>query len=214
MSMCPRARRIALGLALALTILGAGACGGLIPGATGPAPDIYDLTPKSTFTDSLPSIGSQLVVEEPIASRGLDTDRIALRPDRFSVEYFAAARWSDRAPRMVQNLLIESFDNSRRIVAVGRQAVGLRPDFTLKTELREFQTEMRDEGPMVRVRLSVKIVRHPESRIIAASSFSRAVDIEDLSLGTVVEAFDTALGRVMRDSVEWTLWALSGQGSS
>ena len=60
-------------------------------------------------------------------------------PTRF--DYYALANWTDRAPLMVQGLVVESFENSGRIVAVGREAVGLKPDFVLKIEIREFQAE-------------------------------------------------------------------------
>ena len=36
----------------------------------GPPPDLYNLTPKSTFNDNLPDIRKQLIIEEPIAAGG------------------------------------------------------------------------------------------------------------------------------------------------
>ena len=55
------------------------------------------------------------------------------------IEYYARSGWADRAPLMVQTLMIESFENSKKIVSVGRESIGLRADFILKTELRELQ---------------------------------------------------------------------------
>ncbi|HAJ45956.1 MAG TPA: hypothetical protein DCL54_05180, partial [Alphaproteobacteria bacterium] len=147
-------------------ILGLGAAGlgsALLSGCgvsnilAGPAPDLYVLSPKSTFPEDLPSVNWQLVVEEPSAARGLDTDRIAIAPTDLEVKYFPEARWADRAPRMVQSLIIQSFENSKRIVSVVRQQLGLRSDFVLKSELREFQAELRKEGPRVPVRLNLKV---------------------------------------------------------
>ena len=68
------------------------------------------------------------------------------------IEYYARAQWSDRAPQMVQTLMIESFENSQRIIAVGRDVVGLRADFILKSELREFQAEYFNGARRVRSR--------------------------------------------------------------
>ena len=42
---------------------------------------------------------------------------------------------------MVQTLMVESFDNFRCVVSVGRDTIGLRADYVLKSELREFQAE-------------------------------------------------------------------------
>ena len=55
--------------------------------------------------------------------------------------------WTDNAPLMVQTLLIESFESTRSIIAVGREAVGLRPDYVLHTDLREFDATYDDGSP-------------------------------------------------------------------
>jgi cholesterol transport system auxiliary component len=184
----------------------AGGCGSLI--ATGPAPDLYSLTPKSTFDRALPKVTWQLVIEEPLAAGGLDTTRIAVRPTPTALKYFADARWIERAPRMMQTLMVESFENTGQIVAVGRQAIGLRSDFNLKTELREFQAEYFEgtgRAPDVRVRLNVKIVRQPSQTIIASRSFERVVKATGRDVPAVVEAFDLALGRVLKELVAWCM---------
>ncbi len=177
-----------------------------VPG-TGPAPDLYNLTPKSTFAPNLPSVMSQLVVEEPLASGGLDSARIALRPSATELKYFAKARWVERAPKMIQTLLVESYENTGKIVAVGRQAIGLRSDFNLKSELREFQAEYLDgrKVPQIRVRLNVKIVKHPRLAIIASRNFERVVPARSDSMPAIVAAFDEALGKVLRQTVEWSM---------
>ncbi len=196
-------RRFIVVAALALSL---SACAGLIPG-TGPAPDLYTLSPKSSFDAGLPSVSWQLVVEEPGAAGGLSTQKIALRANALELQYFAGARWTERAPRLVQTLMVESFENTDRIVAVGRQAIGLRSDFNLKSELREFQAEYGAEGapPVVRVRLNVKIIKQPRREIIASENFEATVEAGGTSMREIIGAFDEALGKVLRGVVEWTL---------
>ena len=135
------ARAVRLGAVLTLALLVPGCGGNLLGLPEGPAPDIYTLTPKSTFDNDLPKVKWQLVVDQPTAARGLDTDRIALHPEPTEIKYYAGARWTDRAPDMVQTLMLESFENTGKIVAVGRQTIGLRSDFNLVSDLREFQAE-------------------------------------------------------------------------
>jgi cholesterol transport system auxiliary component len=200
-------RRTALSFGgLALGALPLAGCGGLLPNS-GPAPDLFTLTPKSTFRPDLPNVAWQLVVEEPLATGGLDSNRIAIQPTPIELKYYAEARWSERAPRMVQSLMVESFENTRKIVAVGRQSVGLRSDYNLKSELREFQAELGDAGkvPTVRVRLNLKLVRQPRQEIVASRSFEVKEPAKTGAIRDVVVAFDEALGRVMRRAVEWTL---------
>lgn len=181
------------------------ACGGLLPQA--PPSNLYTLSPKSTFAPDLPKVTWQLVVEEPYAAGGLDTHRIVIMTNPYEVKYYAEARWAERAPRMVQTLLIESFENSGRIVAVGRQSVGLRSDYNLKIEMREFQAELLpgSPAPQVHVALNVKLITQPRQEIVASAGFERRAQAASAAMLDVVKAFDEALGRVLRDIVHWTL---------
>ena len=106
-------------------------------------------------------------------------------------------------------LLIESFENSNRIVAVGREATGLRSDFVLKTDLRDFHAEY-DGDPArsparVQVRIAAKLVRMPRRLIVAGDTFEAEVKAESPAFSDAIKAFDHALDMVMRRIVEWTL---------
>lgn len=174
----------------------------------GPPPNFYNLTPKSTFRADLPKVDWQLIIEVPMAAGGLDSSRIALRPLSTELKYFADARWTERAPEMMQTMLIESFENTDKIVAVGRQSIGLRSDFTLKTELREFQAETfgRDGAMSIRVRLNAKIVKYPRRAIVGSKSFESVEVVENgENMKNIVFAFDRATGKVLKKVVEWTL---------
>jgi cholesterol transport system auxiliary component len=175
---------------------------------SGPPPDLYILSPKSTFPDDIPTVKWQLVVEEPSSARGIDTDRIAIAPTPLEVKYFAGARWADRAPRMVQQLLIQSFENTHKIVSVGRQSIGLRSDFVLKAELREFQAEKPPEGgTVVRARLNLKLVRPALGQIVASESFESVKPAASENVPDIVQAFDDAVGAVLKRAVSWSLTA-------
>jgi cholesterol transport system auxiliary component len=179
-----------------------------IPGAP---PDLYNITPKSTFSGDLPTVNHQLIIEEPIAAGGLDTNRIALRPHPTKLQFFAGSRWTERAPKMLQTLLIESFENTNRIVSVGRQSIGLRSDYTLKTELREFQAETDDQtgATTIRVRINAKLVQQPKRIIVGSQSFEHLVEVDSAGgMSAIVVAFDTATGRVIKKLVEWTIMTM------
>lgn len=181
------------------------ACQLPVPGQ-GPPPSLFRLTPKSTFSDDLPVVDWQLVLEIPIANAGLSTTRVALQKTPTQLGYYARSSWTDRAPVMVQTLMIESFENSKRIVAVGRESVGLRADFILKSELREFQAEyFRGTLPSVRVAINAKLVKMPRRAIIGSQSFEALAEAKADVMDEIIAAYDEALGSVMKDLVEWTL---------
>ncbi len=195
-------RRLSGGL---LLLGGLSGCEVPVPGQ-GPPPLLYRLTPKSTFREDLPTVDWQLLVEAPIVQAGLNTTRVALQRSPTQFEYYARANWTDRAPEMVQTLILESFENSNSIIAVGRDSLGLRADFVLKIELREFQAEYETTGaPNVRVQINAKLVRMPRRAIVAAQRFESTEEATADRLEPIVAAFDDALGSVLRDLVEWTL---------
>ena len=192
--------------ALLSSVLVAG-CAGMIPGR-GTPPKLYSLSPKSTFSPDLPTVAWQLVVETPVGAETLNTPRIALSRDPLTLDYYGNVLWSERAPVLVQTLLVESFENTGKIVAVARKATDLRADYVLKTDLREFQAEYSGDGPPVaHVQINAKLVKMPERTIIAAFKSERSIEAAGTEMIDVVYAFDEALGKVLRSIVEWALRA-------
>lgn len=189
---------------LAAALAALGACSTL--GKLDEAAELYTLTPKSRFDEGLPNVFWQLTVDTPVAPANVNTGRILLAQTATSSDYYANAAWTDRAPLMVQTLIIDSFENSKRIVAVSRDTIGLRANYILQTDLREFQAEYYHGGPpIVRVRIAAKIVRMPDRQIIGARGFERCYRAKENKLPAIVRAYDDALGSVLRRLVGWTL---------
>ena len=109
---------------------------------------------------------------------------------------------------MIQTLMIESYENSGRIVGVGRQNIALRADYSLITELREFQAETIPGRPQeVRVRINAKLIRLPQRIIVAGTNRESVVAVRGDGIDNIVEAFDSALGGVLKTIVTWSLKA-------
>jgi cholesterol transport system auxiliary component len=172
-----------------------------------PPPQLYTLSPKSTFDRSLPRVDWQLLVETPAAPAAIDTPRVALARTPMTVDYYAGVSWVDRLPLMLQSLMIESFENSGRIVAIGREGVSLRADFVLRTELREFQIELPEgsAAPSATVRLTGRLVAMPRRSIESVRAFEARSPAAGPTFPAIVTAFDEALGTVLKRVVEWTL---------
>ncbi len=203
-------RRQLLRAALILPLVGVlAACESVVPGR-GPMPDLYRRTPKSTFAPDLPTVEWQLLLEQPLTNASIDTTRIGLQRSSTSVEYYARASWSDRAPQMIQTLMIESFENTGRIIAVGRDSVALRADYILKTDLREFQAKyMGGPNPRVHVAIIARLIKMPRRAIIGTEKFETMIEARTDNMEAIVAAFDQALGKVLKRLVEWTL--ITGQ---
>lgn len=192
------------GMCGAALLLGLAACSTLNP----TAPHLYTLTPRASVAAG-PKADWQLLVETPAAAAGIDTPRIALARTPTSLDYFADVSWADRAPNMVQGLIVQTFEDSGRIVSVGRDTVGLRSDYVLKSELRDFQAEYATPGAAmpdrVHVRLSAKLVAMPRRTIEAGETFEASAPVRGRSFTDVIAAFDQALGQVTGELVSWSL---------
>ena len=170
--------------------------------------DLYTITPKSTFEPDMPAVFWQLAVEEPNASAYLNTSRIAIAQSATSSDYYAKTGWTDRAPLMVQTRIVDSFENSHKIIAVARESIGLRANYVLQSDLRNFEAMyIYGKPPIAHVRIVAKLVRMPDRQIIGVGTFERCVRARADKVPKVVEAFDQALGSVMKRLVAWTLKA-------
>ena len=182
-------------------------------------PQLFALSPKSVFAGDLPRVDAQIVVDEPTAAAAVNTDRIAVRPHPLKVEYFPGVRWIDRVPLMIQVLLVESYENTGQMRSVGRRASGLTADYTVLTDLREFQAETAavfapdapqpaasaDARLSVNVRFNMKVVQEPEGLIVGSENFAARVDAASPDMLDVAAAFDKALGRCIRNAVNWSM---------
>jgi len=190
---------------LAFVLAGASLLGGCSLLGSAP-PQLYDLSPKNTFDDPAPRVNWQLVVEEPTTPNAINTDRIAIRPSALEMQYFPAVKWTDRAPALVQTLLVESFENSGKIIGVGRRSVGMTGDYILTSEMREFEAVAGADGSTtVVVRLVLKLVRQSSGAIVAATTAAASVQAASDAVPDVVLAFDEALGKVLKRTVTWVL---------
>lgn len=196
--------------AASLALGGAGlltACG-VIPEVDKPL-NLYSLSPKVTPVDNPPALDWQLVVAEPNAGADLATNRIALTRAANRIEYFAEGVWSDAAPALVQAKLIEAFEDVVPKLAVGRDAAGLKPDYILQSELRDFQASYGGANGEAVVRITAKLVKMPERRIVSSISAEARRPSSSAGLPGVVVAFESALGDVFDQLIAGVLAAPS-----
>jgi cholesterol transport system auxiliary component len=191
-------------LLLSVLLLAPSSCGSLLP-TGGTPPKLYTLTPATDFVTG-PAIRSQLLVDVPVSAAALDTERIALSRSAITIDYYAEAAWTDRAPLMIQSLLVQTFENSGRITAIGRESLALRADYVLRPELRHFEAEYHDAGaPSAHVAISIKLVKMPDRAIVAQRNFDATAPAPANQMAAIVESLDKALHDAMRQIVDWTL---------
>lgn len=171
--------------------------------SSGPVPDLYTLT--ATPSAGLDPVEWPLAIEEPVPTGGLGTDRIAVRPSPLELRYFSKVRWAERVPRMVQTLLIQSFQDSGAFPAVTRQPIGLHRGHSLRTELRAFEVEKfaKGQAPLVRVAITAQLVTLPREEIVATKTWEARRVAQGSEMVAVVAAFDEALDAVVTEMLTW-----------
>jgi cholesterol transport system auxiliary component len=197
-------RRLSPLLAIGLAAVLAG-CGGIF--AEPPQRKLYQLKPALSFAAPPRHSSMQLLLALPNAPAGLDTERIALSRAPMSLDYFADAQWADRAPLLVQTALLDGFEKSGAIPAVGRDSAGLRADVILESDLRDFAAiyDSPNAPPRATVAFTVKLIKIPERKIVAQKSVSRQQPAAGETIPEIVRAFDTALGGAVEEAVSWTV---------
>jgi cholesterol transport system auxiliary component len=199
-------RFVVLGLGAALA-----GCGKLVdlPGQ-GPGADLYDLrgaVPPLVKGPAKP-LSVQVVVMEPVADRSLDTDRIAIQPGQRRIDYFAAAKWSDRAPALIQGLILASLQHSGRLPASSRPG-GLSAQVSLGGDLENFEVHGIDQ-PEVKIALRLRLVAQPSGKLIDARLFEQSAPASGRDVAAVTAAFEAALAPILHDASDWTVMRLEG----
>ncbi|HEX4077900.1 MAG TPA: ABC-type transport auxiliary lipoprotein family protein [Rhizomicrobium sp.] len=196
-------RQLVLGTAALFVLAG---CGSLI-GPSGPPPQIYRLAPVLPPAAGGASVSWQLAIARPISTLTLDTERIALVRGE-TMDYYADAQWNDTVPRLVQSLLVEAFEQSGRIAAVAPESGGLRANYTLATDIRDFdaQYDSANGAPNVVVAIEAKLVGE-RGNVVASLDARQTARASQNSVTAVVAAFDQAAGAALAQIVTWTLQA-------
>lgn len=146
----------------------------------------------------------QLAVETPLASDALDTTRIVVMPSPGVIEVYPGARWSDSAPALLRNLVVQGFENSGRISGVGSSASGLRADYALAIALHDFQLEMVG-GTRAVIRLQARLLDYTSNRVLASRAFDVAAPAGGSDATAAFTAFETALNQLVPQLVDWSL---------
>lgn len=187
----------------------------LMSAGTGPAPQLFTLTaahPAATDAERAPPIE----VDEFSAPAAIDTTRIVRQSGANEIAYYADARWADRAPRMIQSLMVETLENSGRFGAVSARGAGLRAEYELMGDIRQFAAVPSADGGRDRVRVDIfaRLVREDERTIVASKPFSASVPVGGGGMSPIVSAYDAALREALDGIALWASAAAARDAAS
>ena len=175
-----------------------------------PKPEVVDVyrlpdaqTPIAT-SQSAPVTWS-LRLDKPMASNALNSQNIAVIPEGNLVSNYKGARWSDPAPALLRNRLLDAFLQDGRVKALSTDDSNLQSDYELGGELLAFQTHYNGKDPEVIVQYNARLVRSSDQRIIGAKRFEVRQPLTNPLVPGVVAGFGQATDALMPRVVQWVL---------
>ncbi|MNO73858.1 hypothetical protein D3C76_648340 [compost metagenome] len=168
-------------------------------------PDVYRLPAAPASASRAPAVDWSLRVVTPKASLALDRPRIAVVPEGNLLSSYQGARWSNPAPVLLRDRLVDAFLADGRIKALSSDDYNLQADLELAGDLRAFQSEYRGDKPEIVIRLDARLVQAATQRIVAVRSFAVIQPVDGSQVPQVVEAFGKAGDQLAAQVVDWTI---------
>lgn len=139
------------------------------------------------------------------ASEILNSPKIAVIPQGDLISSYAASRWSDPAPVLLRNRLLDGFQRDGRVSLLSTDDSNFQADLELGGNLQAFQTEYQGSTASVVVRLDVLLVRSYDQRILASRRFEVRQPLGDVKVPAVVAGFGQASDRLTAQVVSWAV---------
>ena len=166
--------------------------------------DVYRLASAQPASQGTP-VSWSLRVTKPQTSEFLDSPRIAVVPDGNLISNYANSRWSDPAPVLLRNRLLDGFQRDGRVTLLSTDETNLQADYELGGQLQAFQSEYRGKTVEVVIRLDARLVRGRDQRIIASRRFEVRQPVSDTQVPAVVAAFGQAGDQLNKQVVDWVV---------
>ncbi|MFG0540964.1 ABC-type transport auxiliary lipoprotein family protein [Pseudomonas sp. YQ_5] len=167
--------------------------------------DLYRL-PVNQPSRTAPALDWSLRLNKPLASEVLAGPRIAVIPQGNVVSSYKGARWSDAAPVLLRNRLLDGFQREGQVQRLSADDSNLQADYELAGELLAFQSEYRTDGGVeVVIRYDARLVQGRNQRILASKRFEIRQPLDDTRVSAVVAGFGQASDQLVGQVVNWTI---------
>ncbi|QKV61565.1 membrane integrity-associated transporter subunit PqiC [Pseudomonas sp. 43A] len=169
--------------------------------------DVYRL-PAAQAPASASSVATQhwsLRLNKLQASEALNRPTIAVIPQGDVISSYKGSRWSDPAPVLVRNRLLDGFARDGRVTLLSTDDSNFAADLELGGNLQAFQTEYQGTQASVVVRVDALLVRGYDQRILASRRFEERQPLGDVQVPAVVAGFGQASDRLTAKVVAWAV---------
>lgn len=174
-----------------------------------PETEMLRLFALPTLSNPSPGQGEVLPVQLRIRSfqsnRMLASSRIVVVPQENELTVYRGARWSDPAPVLLRNRLLEAFKSNGRVQAVYSEENRLQADMELSGVLTAFQSEYSDGEVQVRIQVDLHLTDAGGRRLIAHRRFDVREPSRNQDMEEVVVSFGRAGDVLSQQVLDWAL---------
>lgn len=139
------------------------------------------------------------------SSEALNSPNIAVIPQGDVISHYKSSRWSDPAPVLVRNRLLEGFQHDGRVPLLSTDDSIFQTDLELGGSLQAFQTEYQGTNASAVVRLDALLVRSYDQRILASRRFEVRQPLSNVQVPAVVAGFGQANDQLTAQVVNWAV---------
>jgi len=166
---------------------------------------IYRLPTITSAHNQAETLDWSLRLMTPHTNQTLDSVRIAVIPEGNLITNYKGIRWSERAPVLLRDRLLDAFQTDGRLQTITSDTSTFNVDVELTSELAAFQSEYRNGKPEIRIILDMHLVNSQSQQDIASHRFDVRQSSKNSDTKSVVQAFGLACDSLSREVVDWTI---------
>ena len=150
-----------------------------------------------------PATSAVLRIATPYGNRAIDSTRILVVPEPERISAYKGARWSDTAPVVLRDRLVEFFRASGKFRSIVTDSGNLGADLELSGDLVRFHVVYRAGVPVAMVSFDATLSETSSSRILASRRFDVEQPVQGKEVPEVVQAFGVAADDLSARVLAW-----------
>lgn len=147
-----------------------------------------------------------ILVSRPVAAAGYTTYRMAYTKTPSELSYYTRNRWIAPPAEMLQPLLVESIQRSKRFRAVAQAPFTGKTVYRLDTDLVYIRQNLIVEPHQMEIALQVRLVDNNNQRIIASRLFKRSCAVLELAPYDGVLTSNEVLQQLLSDVTRFVIY--------
>lgn len=183
---------------LLIAIILIGACTPLFPPQPRENKKIFFLSDIKEFSEMKNNLGINLIIDEVETNAGLESQKVAVTNNN-QLSYYENTFWADNLSEVIRSTLIESFENSEKFKSITTENHGIRGDYALSINIRDFQIE---DDKIANVKIVTKLIELPKRQVMLGFTSQSNKTPRSNSTADLIDSLNEAFQEVQKEIVD------------